>query len=157
MPCTCQSLVLFSMEPSVGHQISPEHLHLPCRACSFIEHSELEQIHKDHPVQLLALHRHPNNPTTCLSVLSKRSLGSVSPGAMTFPWRACSVPDHLLREEPFPDIQPKSPLTQLQPFPRVPSLVTREKSPLPDLVYPVSACVLHNSLTPFLSTNDAQY
>lgn len=33
--------------------------------------AELEGAHQDHPVQLLALHRHPNNPTLCLGALFK--------------------------------------------------------------------------------------
>ncbi|OWK54981.1 hypothetical protein RLOC_00001911, partial [Lonchura striata] len=59
-------------------------------------------------------------------------------------------------EEPSPDIQPKSLLAQLQPFPWVLPLVTRGKRTLPDFAYPVSACGLHKSLTVVSPTSDAQ-
>lgn len=57
-----------------------------------------------------------NNPTLGLRVLSGRL------GAVTIPWAACSGPSG---EGPFPDIQHKTLLTQLQP--QVLSLVIREK------------------------------
>lgn len=34
-----------------------------------MEYYELEGTHQEHPVQLLFLHRHPSNPTLCLSVV----------------------------------------------------------------------------------------
>lgn len=46
----------------------------------FMEYLKLERTHKDHYVQLLALHwRPPNNPTLCLKVLSKHSLNFSNP------------------------------------------------------------------------------
>lgn len=46
----------------------------------FIEYPELERTHKDHCVQLPALHRRPaNNPTLSLKALSKHSLNFSNP------------------------------------------------------------------------------
>lgn len=43
----------------------------PFRA--LVEYPELEGTLKDHPGQLVALHRHPSSATLCLRALSKRS------------------------------------------------------------------------------------
>lgn len=54
------------------------------------EYPGLEETHQDRRVQLLALHRHSNNPSLCLKELSQCSWSSGSLGALTIPWGACS-------------------------------------------------------------------
>lgn len=74
----------------------------------------LKGTHKDHQIQLLALNRTSQNATMFLGALSKHSLGSGRAVSVTTALRSCSSAQ--LGEEPFPKIQSKSPLTQLQPF-----------------------------------------
>lgn len=61
-----------------------------------IEYSELEGIHKNHQVQVVALHRIPQNPSQSLRALFWSS-GSLE--AMPMPWAAFSVPHYPLGEE----------------------------------------------------------
>lgn len=56
-------------------------------------------------------------PCASLGALFKCSWSSGSLKAVPIPWGACSVPDHPLGKNPFPDTQPNPPLTQLQQCP----------------------------------------
>lgn len=68
-----------------------------------MQYSELEGIHKDHPVQLPAPHSttqvsNPMSESTVQMLLELRQIGPMTLGA-------CSIPDYLLGKEPFPNTQ----------------------------------------------------
>lgn len=65
---------------------------------------ELEETNKDHGAQLLARHRTPQQSHPALERIAKCSRSSGSLETMTTPWGGWSVSDHLLGEEPFPDV-----------------------------------------------------
>lgn len=59
---------------------SPRHpvpqLHALCLATVFLPRESRDILNKDHRAQLFSRHRHPQNPTLCLGVLSKLSVNS---------------------------------------------------------------------------------
>ncbi|XP_017589485.1 PREDICTED: sodium/myo-inositol cotransporter 2 isoform X3 [Corvus brachyrhynchos] len=81
------------------------------------EYAQLGGTHKDHRVQLLALHRHPNNPTLGIPGSTVQTLLELwEPRARAPSLGSLGSAQHPLGEEPFSDVQPDLPLN-LQPFP----------------------------------------
>lgn len=97
------------------------------------EYPELEGTHEDHPVQPLALHRHPNNPNPTLYIPGSAvpSLSELcQAGAVTIPWGAFSSAPPPPGEESFPDIHPNPSRHSFRPFPPVAESTSAPPLPL---------------------------
>ena len=101
-----------------------------CETYRIIEYSKLEGTHKDHQVQLLALHSTSQSQTICLQVSSTCFLNSALWCHEHLLGEPAPVPNHS-GEEPFHDIQPEPPVSQLHAVPSGSISVTRKRSALP--------------------------
>lgn len=80
-----------------------------------ISQGGMEETNKDHRLQLLTLHRTAPRIPPCTSFTnSPQTLAALR--LWPLPWGGVPVLSHTPGDEPFPDIQPKHSLTQLQAF-----------------------------------------
>lgn len=67
-----------------------------------MEYTQRKGTHRDHPLQLLAMHRHPKNPSLCQRALYRHSWSSVSLGAVIASYSPPNFPTCV--ERPLPGV-----------------------------------------------------